>query len=246
MAEITLLSIVLLLVALLLFAWRERGRAIEKARLAEAEARRARQIDSAAADAADLLAAALTSLRLARDNAPREAETTERWIADAERATRDIAALLESARVYARDADVGLVGGAGGYVRLAVAIARAEGRGVQLKGDGTELACAGAPRDAIALFSELIEILTDAGRAPGYVTVVLSREAVTVIAPRERGVDLTAVEPLAARLAWAVTPSASATEVTIVVTPADAHPGAPTETGRAPVPGAAAGTMRAS
>ena len=207
MADLAVLSIVLLLAALLLWAWRERGRAVEKALAAEAEARRARQIDSAAADATDLLAAALTSLQLARSSLEDDSDpaTCRVWLADAELATRAIAGLFESARVYVRDADGNRPLGAEACLRLAVAIARADGRGVALRGDRSDLGCDGSPRAAIALFTELLARASTGSGGKGYVTVELADDSVVVHAANAAPIDLGGLAATAATLGWSMT-----------------------------------------
>lgn len=219
MADLAVLSIVLLLAALLLWAWRERGRAIEKVLAAEAEGRRARQIDSAAADAVDLLAAALTSLQLARTSLDNDgdAEACSEWLDDAERATRAIAGLLESARVYARGADGNRAVGAEACVRLAVAIARAEGRGVALRGDRSGLACDGSPRAAIAMFSDLLARASKASGGKGFVTVELAPESVVVRAATSSAIDVVDLRSEARAMGWSVTSASDADAQTVVV-----------------------------
>lgn len=209
MADLAVLSIVLLLAALLLWAWRERGRAIEKALAAEAEARRARQIDSAAADAADLLAAALTSIELARATLDEDSDpdACREWLADALTATRAMAGLLESARVYARSADGNRALSAEACVRLAVTIARADGHGVALRGISSELPCRGSPRAAIALLSELLSRASKGASSTGFVTVELADHAILVQAPDGATIEVGDLRSAAEALGWTLGPA---------------------------------------
>ncbi len=218
MADLAVLSIVLLLSALLLWAWRERGRAVQVALAAEAEARRARQIDSAAADAADLLAAALTSMQLARTSLPEGSDPECReWLDDAEGATRAIAGLLESARVYVRGVDGNRAVGAEACVRLAVAIARAEGRGVALRGDHTELPCSGSPRVAIELLSKLLARASKDGDGRAFVTVELAAESIAITQTNDAAVDLGDLRGGAESVGWSVAPAPDGDGRTILI-----------------------------
>jgi hypothetical protein len=205
-ATVSTLSVVLLLAALVLWAWRERALAVERARAADAEATRGRRLASVAADAASLLAASLAALRSAQDGVEGDREELESRLRDANASMRSVAALFDAARLYARGDRAHRVHDAEGCARLSVAIARSAGCGIALKGEGTDLPVRGAPNDAVEILEELITrmsgLVTVAG---GFVTVELSAGGIVLSAPiGGRAVDLRDVAARAAPLGWTI------------------------------------------
>lgn len=193
MTPLAVLAVTTVVIALAFLAWRERARS-------RAEAMRARHVESISADAANLLAAVSQSLLLARDEGqdPREARE---WVEAAYDSTRSTIALFEAARLQALGAPPSDETSAEGALRLAVAIARSDGAGILLESDRCELALS----SSAALLDELVRALGAIHavvRKPGFITVRIESERVTIRAPVERAPALESLGDAIRRAGW--------------------------------------------
>lgn len=178
-------------------AWRVRA-------LRAHQRRSAREWDSIGQDAADLLAAALTNLDLACEEAPAPSPLLD----DTSSAIRALAGLLAAARPDAE----GRRGGHAnteGCVRVAIAIARSREHGVRLSGSSTALPVHGSSAAALEALTMLLDALRSA--APrSYTEVILQRDRVLLRAPAPSASSLAsswvpaAVEPHLERCGWSL------------------------------------------
>lgn len=221
---VALLLVLVAMTLLVVFVWRDRERTEREAHRLRAEAERARHVESIAADAANLLAAVSQSLMLARDDSDEElAKDSKRWVDVAYESTRSLIALFEAARVEVIGAPVipPNEAPAEGLMRLAVAIARAEGSGILLESEPSDLTIGGS---APGIVQSVVEALKDVHarvRKPGFVTVRIGAERIAITAPIETAPD---IEDLATKLrpaGWIVEPRQHDHDLGFVLRPSD-------------------------
>ena len=183
MASLAILTGMLLLAALVLVTWRARALSVAAARRLEAEAIRGRELDAVAEDAANLLCAAMSSLEHARATLQSSPKRAGESLDEGLVAAKALAGLLDISRAHdgrspmpSHRADA--------CIRLAVAVLRSRGAGVQVLGDGTELAVRGDSRAASALLIELLESASASLAGRSHLVVELDQGGIAIGAGR--------------------------------------------------------------
>lgn len=199
MTPLALLALISALVVALLWAWRERARHNARLLAAEADARRLRRLERAGAEAANLLLALSTSIDLARTSPEDE---RERWLANAEEASQALVGLFEAARALVAGAEAPERWPLEGALRLAVALARAEGAGIELLGRGGGHRLAGDVEAAVDALQRALLALHARRDGGAYVAATLEAEGVTLSVAGEPALDLRALGEALAPAGW--------------------------------------------
>ena len=202
MPTIAALVFVLLLAALVGWAWRQRALAARRARLAEIELARA-QMSSVAADSANLLAVTLLAIQSAEQALGTEPDVAKACLDDAISASRSVAGLFDAARSYAIRNEVD-ASTAEGAARFAVSLSRATGARIAIQGATSGLGLEGPCTEAIELFHLALRRLAARPDSSGYTTLALHGQEIHVSRPAAGPVALDDLMVRASQLGWSV------------------------------------------
>lgn len=220
MTPLTALAWAIALVCALVLFWRERsGRRAARERL-RLEAARARELESTAADAANLLAGGIESLRLAREDMT--ASDHGEWVEQAYQCMRSTVALFEAARIHGlrNHRAIGPRSVEGAF-RLAVAIARSEGAGIALGGRPSELEVEDHDAELVRAMARGLVDLSRRALKPGYVTVELGPDAVRLDVPVRDAPRVTSIESELRARGWRVVRTCTEATLSLELFPGD-------------------------